>query len=258
MSAKLSEGELIEALHVIACQWIWDHNPNNPINQEFRRSAQKGRETVKRIKETKNRENDIFNQKMFDFLKDYDGKLKLLFNEIVISNNPIGKVTLNQINDRIRKAEERLLLSQFSIEPTECSTTNWALIGLSLSNRHNSPAMNFYNEKSGYNKSTGRGRPSKGLSIDYERAVWKVMIDGFILEFAETVSTDDSEIKVRFYTINDLLDAYNFAFDNPDRHPFINEFQELESKLKMRGISRDSLVTSFYRGESQRNTLWND
>ena len=84
------------------------------------------------------------------------------------------------------------------------------------------------------------------------------MIDSFILEFADAVCADDGEIKVKFYTINDLLDAYNFAFDNPERHPFINEFQQMESKLKMRGISRDSLVTSFYRGESQRDALWND
>lgn len=162
----------------------------------------------------------------------------------------------------LRQIQERYLIISLGIEVCGTSIENWRSIGLALANEK-TDVVAIMNPPP---KAEKRGRRRGGLSLDYERAVWKVSVDEQMMLAAEPLDEgflaetypEEEFFKVTKYSLSEVLDAYLWAFENPDLHPHLNLFRYLEGKLKLRHKSRASLLVGFNRGEKQREELWND
>lgn len=252
-----NEENLLGAIELIAHEYIDSHNPNNDFNKQIRDSAARSMKAAAIKRENLLAEKNLYYETIENYIEE-NSDLKKIYRLPLDLYSPLSVPELEHSDHVLRKAEERYLIKQLDISDAKDSIKNWALIGMALAaNRKDAPnTILFKEEWSRQNK----GRPSKGLSIDYERAVWRLMVNSHAVELAEKKAAilnegqDEYKFVVTLYTLTELLDAYIYAFENPDKHEYLWVFEQLEEKLKIRFKSRSSLLTSFNRGEKERAT----
>lgn len=173
------------------------------------------------------------------------------FNQLDEKFYPFNRaLSLNSFDHPVREIQERYLLVKLDIEHSGTPSENWAAIGLALANEETGLVKILCPPKK-----EKRGRRS-GYSLDYERAVWKLMLDEHSWDAAKHVAGDD--YIATFYSLSEILDGYFYAFEHPNEHEHMHVFEHLESVMKLKGKSRDSLLVAFNRGEKQRSALWDD
>ena len=167
--------------------------------------------------------------------------------------NPLIGPSLSHTEHPLRQAEERYLLVKYKIKDTGNSIQNWALIGMALAEvGSESPIKVLFPQPK-----EKRGRRKSGLSIDYQRAVWKL----FLQDAEVTITTADGEefsySSENLFTLNELLDVFLSELEAPTMEGTLHAFQDIDRELKLKGVSRDTLTTSFSRGEKERREMWN-
>jgi len=218
------------------------------VDQQFKIAAEAHLLSIAQSKKLKKEAQSCFENLMHDYLK----------------NNPQNAYTSlesefnwNDPSHPARQLQERYLLVKLEIKQSRSSPENWSAIGLAMADRE----TNLYEVLNPQKKLEKRGRKPKGLSVDYERAVWKSGIDDFIwAKGEETLSSIEfsGSLNMVFYTTSQLIDAFLFGLENPDLHQHIHALEYLEKRLKLKGKSKSSLLVGFNRGEKQREELWDD
>ena len=249
----------LAVIELIASHHIDQYSPDNEFNQEARKSAERGKKIAQTVMDNDAEEKALYYETVEAFI-DRHSAWKKIFRIPLDIYNPLVSPKLEHADHELRKAEERYLLKKKRIPDTGDSVKNWALIGMALAEKEPDCPRKilFKDEFANRNK----GRPSKGLSVDYKRAVWRLMVDSFAYEHAEKKAAffkrDEEEYSftVTVYTLGELLDGYLYAFDCPEAHDYMWIFENLEANLKMRFLSRATLLTSFSRGEKERAKLW--
>jgi len=168
-----------------------------------------------------------------------------------------GRLNMRSPDHHAKKLQERYLLIKLDITQIGTSSENWSAIGMALANKETN-LMKVINPPERKEK---RGRRSNGVSVDYERAVWKYSVDKHIWDvaFSESENVEyDEVVKVTLYSTSELIDAFLFGLKNPDSHKHIHILKHLEKRLKLSGKSKASLLVGFNRGEKQRDALWDD
>ncbi len=162
-----------------------------------------------------------------------------------------NKLDYNSPSHPLRRLEEAYLMIRLDIKISGTSKDNWTRIGMEMAKRQ----IDIIKILNPPVKKEKRGRPdNKGVSIDYLRAVWKYQLDRYALKNYP----DDTLVneKLKPYSLTDIIGAYNFALENPSYHPYESTFQHLDSMLKIKNRSIDTLLVSFNRGEKEREAMW--
>ena len=235
---------------LIFAQWENDRDPNTEFNQEVRERGKRSRVLAKASMEKRYDAKECFYKTVKSWANEGASKLSELIPLDIY--NPLIAPKLEHTNHPLRQAEERYLLIKHNLEDTGNSLENWALIGMTLSGvGGDSPISIVYPQPK-----EKRGRRKSGLSIDYQRAVWKL----FLEDSEVTITTaDDEEFTYtgsNLFTLNELLDVFLSELDDPILENSQAAFREIESRLKLKGVSRDTLTTSFSRGEKERREMW--
>jgi len=175
--------------------------------------------------------------------------------DVLEPNVSEGSSVLEQINSPIRQAEERFLRIKYFLPTGENSLESWAMIGMRLADKEPDSAKQILKELNG-EKVTKRGRPKKSFSLDYERALWLKFLNAYKMGLDADRYLSGEDITVEPLQTSDVIKAYAHAFDHPDTHPYIWVFEKLDERLKIKSKSLNSLLTSFHRGEKERERRW--
>ncbi len=249
----------LAVVELIASHYIDQHSPNNEFNKEMKEVRKRATKTARIVRENGDAEKALYVETVEDFITQNRGAKKILRIPLDLYN-PLITPELDGASHALRQAEERYLRKKYRIPDMGDSIKNWALIGMVLAaNEPDSPHKILYRDEL---EKTKKGRPKKGQSVDYQRAVWRLMVDSHAYEDAEKRAAffnkgeEEYSFTVTVYTLGELLDGYLYAFDCPEAHDYMWIFENLEANLKMRFLSRATLLTSFNRGEKERAKLW--
>ena len=237
--------------NLIYGNWINERDPNTEFNKDMKASAEQGRKSGQAVRKKLKEEKERY----YKTLKTYAAKQTgSRMTEVLPLDiyNPLISPSLSHADHPLRQAEERYLLVKHRITDTGNSIQNWALIGMALAETSaESPIRVLFPQPK-----ERRGRRKSGLSIDYQRAVWKL----FLEEGEVTITTANEEefsySGANLFTLNELLDVFLSELDTPTMEGTIHAFQDIDRKLKLKGVSRDTLTTSFSRGEKERREMW--
>lgn len=238
---------MLSIVNFIASQQIswWQWNKEQSEERKGRASYQKMFKDFADKKAWKLRADECF----LELVKECAGGS--YFNRLDEKFYPLDKsFTMKNFAHPVREIQERYLLVKLDIEQCGTSSENWAAIGFALANSETGLVDILCPQKK-----EKRGRRS-GPSLDYERAVWKLMLDEHSWDAARHVEGDN--YVATFYSLSEILDGYFYAFEHPNEHKHMDVFKHLESVMKLKGKSRDSLLVAFNRGEKQRSALWDD
>ena len=238
--------------YLIYGNWVNERDPNTEFNKDRKASSERAKKlaqvSIKKLKEEK--------EHYYKTLKTYAAKQTgSRMSEVLPLDiyNPLISPSLSHADHPLRQAEERYLLVKYNIKDTGNSIQNWALIGMALTECGGEYPVNILfpqpKEKRGHRKS--------GFSIDYQRTVWKLF-----LEDAEVtiITADHEEFSFSgesLFTLNELLDVFLSELEAPMMESTLHAFQDINRQLKLKGVSRDTLITSFSRGEKERCKMWN-
>ncbi len=237
--------------NLIYVNWVNERDPNTEFNKDMKASAERGRiigqAARKKLKEEKERYHKT--------LKTYAAKqtgsrvTEVLPLDIY---NPLISPSLSHADHPLRQAEERYLLVKYNIKDTGNSIQNWALIGMALAEvGGESPIKVLFPEPK-----EKRGRRKSSLSIDYQRAVWKLFLEDAEVTIIKPDKEEYSYSGSNLFTLNELLDVFLYELEAPIMEGTLDAFQDINRKLKLKGVSRDTLITSFSRGEKERRDRW--
>lgn len=251
MDSKNISFKHFQIANLIYADWMNDRDPNTEFNRDMRASSKRGKKLAKASIKKLSTEKERY----IKTLKSYAAKqCGTRMTEVLPLDiyNPLISPSLSHATHPLRQAEERYLLAKHKINNTGNSIQNWALIGMALSEGGAESPHNILFPQ----PKEKRGRRKSGLSIDYQRAVWKLF-----LEDAEVTITmaDEEEFSYsgsNLFTLNELLDVFLSELELPMMEGTSHVFQDIDHRLKLKGVSRDTLTTSFSRGEKERREMW--
>lgn len=237
--------------NLICAVWMNHRDPNTELNQDMKAASNRGKELAKTSIKKLSIEKEHYIKTLKNYAAKQDGNQ--MFEVIPLDiYNPLISPSLSDATHPLRKAEERYLLAKHKINDTGDSIQNWALIGMALTGEGEESPINILFPQ----PKEKRGRRKSGLSIDYQRAVWKCF-----LEDAEVtiIMADEEEFSYsgsNLFSLNELLDVFLSELDAPFMQDTIHIFQDIDRRFKLKGVSRDTLTTSFSRGEKERKRMW--
>lgn len=242
---KLSKEMKIEIINFIAAQHedyaeydrsFWDDDDRR---EKLRRIRDKNLE----VKEWKKNAEICFQKLIKNYSRGHH------YNELDKKFYPFDpKLSMDNLDHPVRRLQEIYLLIKLDITKCSSRAENWANIGKALANAE-SGLITILNPP----KMEKRGRPKNGF-LDYERAAWKCLLDEYAMQTA--IPDDNGIFKAKIYSLTEILEAFDYGFKNPVEHSHIKILRQIDSKIKLRGRSRDSLLVAFNRGEKEREERW--
>lgn len=236
---------------LIYTQWLDERDPDAKFNKQMAKSAERGRKLGETARAKLKKEKERY----YNSVKDYAKKQNSSRFEDVLPlhiYNPLISPEISHTTHTLRQAEERYLLHLHKIEDTGSTVENWALIGMALSEAGDESPFNILFPR----PKEKRGRRKTGLGIDYRRAVWKLLLEDCTVTMTAPDGEEYSYSSSNLFTLNELLDVFLFELNDATIPESQHAFEEIESRLKLKSVSRDTLITSFSRGEKERREMW--
>jgi len=237
--------------NLIYGNWVNDHDPNSEFNKEMKDVGKRSRKLAKASINKLKKEKELYHKTIKKYAAKQTGSRMTEVLPLSIYNQFISPI-LSHADHPLRQAEERYLMVKHHIDDTGNSIQNWALIGMALAgNGAESPISVLFPQPK-----EKRGRRKSGLSIDYHRAVWKLFLEDTEIKITTANDEEFSYSGANLFTLNELLDVFLSELDTPTMEGTIHAFQDIDRKLKLKGVSRETLTTSFSRGEKERREMW--
>lgn len=240
----------IQIAALIYASWMDDRDPNSEFNRNMREVSKRGRAIGTAARKRRDQEKERYYETVRSWANKGGSRLSELLPLDIY--NPLISPKLEHASHPLRQAEERYLLINLGIENTGNVLENWALIGMALSAAGEDSPIGIVLPK----PTEKRGRRKSGLSVDYQRAVWKHLLEEWEVTLSTPEGKDFTYSGSGLFTLNELLDVFLSELDDPYFKDSQEAFQEIESRLKLKGVSRDTLTTSFSRGDKERREMW--